>query len=209
MYTFLKDEVITEDFSLARDVPLGKAEYTYNILIILNLKPPYETKRLKIQFLVELDAEKAAEKHGMNNVKKFIFKKHPDSGRVHVLSQDTYLFLPYDLTACRHLPFLCSSPRADSQEENLLGPEAQVKFHLEGELIYALTMEKGSHNLIPFSHTRMVIPQLYLSRVYNENWYTYVNDSLANTMGISTSTIQQFRKIFAEVKENIERNHQQ
>ena len=70
-------------------------------------------------------------------------------------------------------------------------------------------MEKGSHNLIPFSHTRMVIPQIYLSHVFNENWYTYVNDSLANTMGISTSTIQQFRKIFAVVKENIERNHQQ
>ena len=113
--------------------------------------------------MIELDAEKAAEKHGMNNVRKFIFKKHPDSGRVHVLSQDTYLFLPYDLTAHRHLSFLCSSPRADSREENLLGPEAQVKCHLEGELIYALTMEKGSHNLIPFSHTRIVIPQLYLS----------------------------------------------
>ena len=40
------------------------------------------------------------------------------------------------------------------------------------------------------------------------NWYTYVNDSLANTMGISTRTIQQFRKVFAVVNENIERNHQ-
>ena len=70
-------------------------------------------------------------------------------------------------------------------------------------------MEKGIHNLIPFSHTRMVIPQIYFSQILNENWYTYVNDSLANTMGISTSTIQQFRKIFAVVKENIERNHQQ
>ena len=70
-------------------------------------------------------------------------------------------------------------------------------------------MEKGSHNLIPFSHTRIVIPHIYLSHVYNENWYTYVNDSLANRMGISTSTIQQFRKIFVVVKGNIERNHQQ
>ena len=48
LYTFPKDEVITKDFSLARDVPLGKAEYTYNVLVILNLKAPYETKRLKI-----------------------------------------------------------------------------------------------------------------------------------------------------------------
>ena len=61
-------------------------------------------------------------------------------------------------------------------------------------------MEKGSHNLIPFSHTRMVIPQIYLGHVFNENWYTYVNDSLANTMGISTSTIQQFRKNFCSSK---------
>ena len=87
-------------------------------------------------------------------------------------------------------------------------PENQVKFHLEGELIYALTMEKGSHNLIHFSHTRMVIPQIYLSHVYNENWYPYVNDLLANTMGISTSTICSLGKIFAAVKRNIERNHQ-
>ena len=35
--------------------------------------------------------------------------------------------------------------------------------------------------------------------------YTYVNDSLANTMSISMSTIQQFRKIFAVVKENREK----
>ena len=69
-------------------------------------------------------------------------------------------------------------------------------------------MEKGSHNLIPFSHSRMVIPQIYLRHVFNENWYTYVNDLSANTMGISTSTIQQFRKIFAVVKRDIERNHQ-
>ena len=79
-------------------------------------------------------------------------------------------------------------------------PESQVKFNLEGELIYAITMEKGSHNLIPLSHTRMVIPQIYLSHIYNENWYTYVNDSLANTMGISTSTIWQFRKNFCSSK---------
>ena len=61
---------------------------------------------------LELDVEKAAEKYGMNNVRNFIFKKHPDSGRVHILSQDTHLFLPYDLTAHRHPPFLSSSPRA-------------------------------------------------------------------------------------------------
>ena len=105
LYTFPTAEVITKDFSLVRDVPLGKAENTYQVLIILNSKAPYETKRLKILFLIELNVEKAAEKHGMNNVRKFIFKKHPDLGRVHVLSQDTHLFLPYDLTACKHLPF--------------------------------------------------------------------------------------------------------
>ena len=79
----------------------GWLSYTYHVQILLNSKVPYEAKRLKIQFLIELDAEK----HGMNNVRNFIFKKHPDSGRVHILSQDTHLFLPYDLTACRHPPF--------------------------------------------------------------------------------------------------------
>ena len=68
-------------------------------------------------------------------------------------------------------------------------PENQVNCHLDGKLIYALTMENRSHNLIPFSHTSMVLPQIFLSRVFNENWYTYVNDSLANTLGISTDII--------------------
>ena len=51
----------------------------------------------------------------MNNVRNFIFKKPPDSGKVHILSQDIHLFLPYDWTAHRHSPFLSSSPRADNQ----------------------------------------------------------------------------------------------
>ena len=50
LYTFPKDEVITEDFSLARDVPLGKAEFTYNILIILNSKPHMKLKDLRFNF---------------------------------------------------------------------------------------------------------------------------------------------------------------
>ena len=62
-------------------------------------------------------------------VRNFIFRKHPDSGRVHVLSKDTHLFLPYDLTAHRHPPFLSSSPRADNQLEYMQRPENQVKFH--------------------------------------------------------------------------------
>ena len=114
LYTFPADELITEDFSQSRKTPFTMAKYTYHMQIILNSKVPYETRRLKIQFLVELHVEKAAEKHGMNNVRNFMFKKHPDSGRVHVLSQDTHLFLPYDLTALRHPPFLSSSPRADN-----------------------------------------------------------------------------------------------
>ena len=48
LYTFPTDEVITKDFSPARDVPLSIAKYTYTVQIILNSKPPYETKRLKL-----------------------------------------------------------------------------------------------------------------------------------------------------------------
>ena len=93
---------------------MSVAKYTYHVQIILNSKAPYETKRLKIKFLVELDVEKVAEKYGKNNVKNFIFKKHPDSGRIHVMGQDAHLFLSYNLTACRHPPFLRSSPQADN-----------------------------------------------------------------------------------------------
>ena len=144
----------------------------------------------------------------MSNVKNFIFKKHPDSGRIHVMGQDNHLFLPCDLSAHRHPPFLSPSPRADNQLGYVPTFLSEVNYHLEGKLIYALTMEKGSHNLIPFSHTRMVIPQIYLSHVFNENWYTYVNDSLANTKGMSTNIIEKFKEIFAAIERNIEENCQ-
>ena len=82
-------------------------------------------------------------------------------------------------------------------------PENQVNCHSDGQLIYAFTMENGSHNLIPFSHSRMVMPQIYLSRIFNKNWDVYVNDSLANTPRISIDTIRHFRDILAIVKKNI------
>ena len=98
--------------------------------------------------------EKAIEKYGKTRVKDFIFKKHPDSGRIHVMSADPNLFLPYSLTACRHPPFLSISPRADNHLLYVNRPENQVNGYLDGHLIYALTMEKGSHNLILF-HTHV------------------------------------------------------
>ena len=60
--------------------------------------------------------KKAAEKHGMNNVRKFkrYLRNTQIQGEFTILSQDTHLFLPYDLTAHRHLPFLGSSPRVGS-----------------------------------------------------------------------------------------------
>ena len=64
-------------------------------------------------------------------------------------------------------------------------------------------MENGSHNLIPFLQTQMVLPQVYLSRGINQNWYTYVNDSLVNTSEIPTETVRQFQEIFEQVKKNI------
>ena len=93
---------------------------------------------------------------GRIRLKILYLKKHPDSGRIHVMSMDLDMFLPYDLAAHRHPPFLRSSPRADNQLVYLHRPENQVYCHLDGQLIYALTMENGSHNLIPFSHSRMV-----------------------------------------------------
>ena len=86
LHTFSTDEIITEDFSPLRDVPLSMAKYTYELQVILNSKVPYETKILKKNFLVELNTEKAVEKYGKNKVKNFIFKKHPDSGKIHVMS---------------------------------------------------------------------------------------------------------------------------
>ena len=96
--------------------------------------------------------KKAAEKYGKNNVKNFIFKKHPDSGRIHIMGQDAHLFLPYDLTACRHLPSLGSSPWADNQLEYMHRPENQVNYHLEGKLICPNNGEWKSQSYSFFAH---------------------------------------------------------
>ena len=104
LHTIPTDEIITEDFSPLRDLPLSMAKYTYKVQVILTSKVPYESKIMKIKFLVELNMEKAVEKYGKNKVKNFIFKKHPDSGKIHVVSMDLDMFLPYDLTH-RHSPF--------------------------------------------------------------------------------------------------------
>ena len=52
---------------------------------------------------------------------------------------------------------------------------------IENQCMYAMTLEKGSHNLLPFGNTyRTVLPRLYLNRLVHLNWEVYVRDSLMN-----------------------------
>ena len=50
---------------------------------------------------------------------------------------------------------------------------------VEDQCMYAMTLEKGSHNVLPFSNTyRTVLPSVYLNRLVHHNWEVYVRDSL-------------------------------
>ena len=61
---------------------------------------------------------------------------------------------------------------------------------IEDQCMYAMTLEKGSHNLIPFNNTyRTVLPRLYLNRLVHYNWEVYVRDSLANDYNICKNQI--------------------
>ena len=52
---------------------------------------------------------------------------------------------------------------------------------LEDSNMYAMTPEKGSHNVIPFNNTyRTVLPCVYLNRLVHHNWEVYIRDSLRN-----------------------------
>ena len=148
-----------------------------------NAKPLFIENKTKVTFLVELNTELLMTKYEKDLVKSLIFKKHPDSGWPIVMKSDRVLSLLYDLLQYWHPPFLRSSPLADRRLKGL--PPGQqystMNTWIEDQCIYALTLGKGSHNLIPFNNTyRTVLSRLYLNRLVLYNWEVYVRDSLAN-----------------------------
>ena len=62
--------------------------------------------------------------------------------------------LQYDMLQYRHPPFLRSSPLADRRLKRL--PPGQqystMNTWIEDQCMYAMTLKKGSHNLIPFNN---------------------------------------------------------
>ena len=200
-------EDIHENFSLNQDEPLGIAKYVYYITTYHNAKPPFIENKTKVTFLVELNTELLMTKYEKDLVKSLIFKKHPDSGQPIVMKSDRVLSLPYDLLQYRHPPFLRSSPLADRRLKRL--PPGQqystMNTWMEDQCMYALTLEKGSHNLIPFNTTyRTVLPRLYLNRLVHYNWEVYVKDSLANDHNICKNVTECFESYLRITKPTLD-----
>ena len=75
-----------------------------------------------------------------------------------------------------------------SSEPRLYNPmrsELLVNSHINGTTIYVCASMVGSHNLIPFSPIRTMIPQVFLNRVSHHNWNTWLEKSLTKFPQIS------------------------
>ena len=76
---------------------------------------------------------------------------------------------------------LLSSYITVSSEPRLYNPirlELLVNSHIDGTAIYVYASMVGSHNLIPFSPIRVMVPQVFLNRVSHHNWDTWLEESL-------------------------------
>ena len=76
-----------------------------------------------------------------------------------------------------------------------------VNAWLQSQLPYAMTMEKGSHNILPFNNTtRIVLPHVYLNRVAYSNWEVYVRDSLRNDCNVNEGTVEYFESLLESAR---------
>ena len=127
-------------------------------------------------------------------------KKHPDSGQIQVLTLDKQLTLPYDILAKWHPPFVripynAVEPRIVYQTMSYPSLTSMNRC-LNRLLNYALMLEHGSHNLLPFSSTgHKIYPGTFLNRIEHENWKVYIQDSLANNINISKETLTVFQQL--------------
>ena len=64
-----------------------------------------------------------------------------------------------------------------------------------------MTLEKGSHNVLPFSNTyRTVLPSVYLNRLVHHNWEVYIRDSLRNDYNMDESVVDCFESYLSFTK---------
>ena len=87
------------------------------------------------------------------------------------------------------------------------GPELLVNSHINGTTIYVYASMVGSHDLIPFSPIRTMVPQVFLNRVSHHNWNTWLVESLTRFPQISIQCqrylhqgIKHVQKIFQQRK---------
>ena len=184
---------------------MGIARYEYYITMYHNAKPPFIENKTKVTFLVELNTGLLLTKY--RGLKSLMFKKHLDSGRPIVLKSNKVLSLPYDLLQYRHPPFLRSSSLANRRRKRL--PPGQqysvMNTWVEDQCMYAMTLEKGSHNLLPFSNTyRTVLPSVYLNRLVHHNWEVYIRDSLRNDYNMDESVVDRLESYLRFTKSSID-----
>ena len=86
-------------------------------------------------------------------------------------------------------------------------PELLVNSHINGTTIYVYASMVGSHDLIPFSPVRTMIPQVFLNRVSHHNGNTWLEESLTKFPQTSIhcqrylhQSIKHIKRIFTKEK---------
>ena len=108
--------------------------------------------------------------------------------------------LPCDLLVKHHSPFLKIPYNA--AEPRIVYPImpypslTSINMWLSRLLTYALMVEHGSHNLLPFSSTNCkTYPEIFLKKIEHENWKVYIQDSPGNNHNISKETLTMFQQL--------------
>ena len=205
--TFPFTKVVHEDHPKLVTENLRATTYKYYLHVYLNLKPPYHKYIIKIIYEIELNPEKLELKYKKDSLKDCIFKKNPDSGKIKLLMTDKNLIVVDALYKHWLSPSSYITVSSEPRLYNPMIPELLVNSHINGTAIYVYASMVGSHNLIPFSPVRTTIPQVFLNRISQHNWKTWLEESLTKLPQISIhyqrylhQSIKHVQKIFTKEK---------
>ena len=138
--TFPFTEVVHEDHPNLVTENLRVTTYEYYLHVYLNSKPPYHKDIVKIIYEIELNQEKLELKYKKDNLKDYIFKKNPDSGKIKLLMTDKNLVVVNALYKHWLSPPSYITVRSEPRLYNPMRPELLVNSHINGTAIYVYVM---------------------------------------------------------------------
>ena len=205
--TFPFTKVVHEDQPKLVTEALNATTYEYYLHVYLNSKLPYHKYIVKIVYEIELNQGGLKLKYKEDSLKDCIFKKNPNLGKIKLLMTDKNLVVVDALYKHWLSPSSYITVSSESRLCNSIRPELLVNSHINGTAIYIYDSMVSSHDLIPFSPIRAMVPQVFLNRVSHHNWDTWLKESLTRFPQISIQcqrylhqSIEYVKRIFSKEK---------